>query len=481
MSSTAKTLTIVDLIRETADAQPDHPAVVASDEAGTSTMTYRDLVRRVDEVMRAMEGDWLEPYQRWGVKGENSPEFIIRALAVMDSNLCLVPIAEDYSRQALEKLIQRCRLHGILECNNGAVIHRFEGAGDVDNQGDVAFRQMEPAFIRFTSGTTNQRKGVVIGRQAVIDRVEAGNRGLAIGPQDRVLWLLPMAHHFLVSILLYLRHGATILLPPDGEADEIIEFANDQRATVVYASPDHYQQLLEAAGPSRVNFPDSVRLALSTSMGLSEVLASDFARTFGVHLTQALGIIEVGLPVVNLKHAVTKPLALGQVQPDYTVTLKTHDADEITRLGSDSGVGEVCIQGPGLFDAYLSPWIPASEILGDDGFRTGDLGYFDEDQDLYLLGRRQNRINIGGRKFFCEEVEAVLNSHEAIRESRVHSERLDGVSRVVADIVPANGSLPGAEALREFCFGKLNRYKVPTRFVEVQALEKTPTGKIRRW
>ncbi|MEM6602327.1 MAG: fatty acid--CoA ligase family protein, partial [Verrucomicrobiota bacterium] len=279
-------------------------------------------------------------------------------------------------------------------------------------------------------------------------------------------------------ILLYLRHGATILLPAGEAAEEVIRFADRQQATVIYASPDHYQHLLETG---QGELPASLRLSLSTSMGLSEALVNDFARRFNVHLTQALGIIEVGLPVVNLNQAVSKPLALGQVQPDFTVTLQTHEGDEISRLGSDSGVGEVCIQGPGLFDAYLSPWIPATEVISEEGFRTGDLGYFDEDHDLYLLGRRQNRINIGGRKFFCEEVEAVLNGYADIRESRVRSEKVNGVVAIVADVVTSNGESLDTEALQQFCQSKLTRYKIPVRFSKVEQLDKTATGKIRRW
>ncbi len=493
MSGSSPTnVTIVDQIRATALSQPEHPAVIQSGPDGSDqTVTYAELMHQVDAARAALVEQGWQPYDRCGVKGGNSIRFIVQALAVMDAHYCLVPIAEDYDAAALATFVARCKLHGMIDCATEsstapASVTSFPAPGAVDEQDDQAFRGLQPAFIRFTSGTTNQRKGVVIGRQSVMERVQAANRGLTIGPDDRILWMLPMAHHFVVSILLYLRYGATILLPNGTQADAVIRLAEQAEATIIYASPDHYQHLLDAGSG---NLLPTVRLALSTSMGLSEALVHDFASRFQVHLTQALGIIEVGLPVVNLKHAVTKPLSLGQVQPDYTVKLKTNGEDELSRLGSDSGVGEVCISGPGLFDAYLSPWIPASDVIAAEGFRTGDLGYFDEDRDLYLLGRRQNRINIGGRKFFCEEVEGVLNTYPGIRESRVRSEKVDGAAQVVADIVPVTGQRGQADAageldvdeLQAFCQAKLNRYKVPVLFLSVNELEKTPTGKIRRW
>src|SRR5262249_61074161 len=86
---------------------------------------------------------------------------------------------------------------------------------------------------------------------------------------------------------------------------------------------------------------------------------------------------------------------------------------------SPDKTGEICIRGPGLFDAYLDPWTPAHRILEPDGFRTGDQGWFDADGELFLVGRRANRINMAGMKFFSEEVEAVLDAHPAVRRSRV--------------------------------------------------------------
>ncbi|MEM6885364.1 MAG: AMP-binding protein, partial [Verrucomicrobiota bacterium] len=217
--------TIVDRIREMARSQPGHTALVQSLPDGhTESVTYEQLMVQVDQATGALSA-CLQDYDRCGVHGGNSVEFIVQALAVLNSRWCLVPIAEDYDTEALESFVSRCKLHGLIDCGADIAFRSFENPGAVDDQEDAAFRAMEPSFIRFTSGTTNQRKGVVIGRQSVLDRVEAGNRGLQIGPEDRILWLLPMAHHFVVSILLYLRHGATILLPAGENTAEVIRFA----------------------------------------------------------------------------------------------------------------------------------------------------------------------------------------------------------------------------------------------------------------
>ena len=88
---------------------------------------------------------------------------------------------------------------------------------------------------------------MILGHAAILARLAAANRGLGIGPGDRILWLLPMAHHFVVSILLYLRYGATILLPAGSLARPILELAARERATVLYASPYHMNLLAKDA------------------------------------------------------------------------------------------------------------------------------------------------------------------------------------------------------------------------------------------
>ena len=74
-----------------------------------------------------------------------------------------------------------------------------------------------------------------------------------------------------------------------------------------------------------------------------------------------------------------------------------------------------------MLDAYLDPWLSAREMLEPDGFRTGDQGWFDADGNLYLVGRRANRISMAGMKFFAEEVEEVLDAHPRAREPRLRA------------------------------------------------------------
>src|SRR5262249_49873171 len=152
------------------------------------------------------------------------------------------------------------QLHRLVVEDGGTACRPWRGALREESE----FRALDPAYLRFTSGTTSERKGVVLSHARIAERLVAANQALAVGPGDRVLWLLPMAHHFVVSILLYLRFGATILLPASSLARPVLEFAARERATVTYASPFHYSLLAKDASGIGLD----PRLAISTAEGL---------------------------------------------------------------------------------------------------------------------------------------------------------------------------------------------------------------------
>ena len=262
-------------------------------------------------------------------------------------------------------------------------------------------------------------------------------------------------------------------------AGPVLQLANSQNATIFYASPYHYDLLSKDRSDLMLK---SVRIAISTASGINIKVSEAFHQRMNIPLSQALGVIEMGLPVINLARPLEKPLSLGQVLSSYEVWLRGDDGEPVKESSPDN-TGEVCIRGSGSFDAYLNPWVPARDVMYPDGFCTGDQGYFDKDGDVFLLGRRHNRINMAGMKFFCEEVEAVIDQFAGVKESRVSGKAHQRVGEIpVAEIVaidPENP--PKIDELTRFCQKHLAMHKVPVTFTIVQDLPHTPTGKIQRW
>ena len=485
--------TALEAIRAHAARTPDHPAVVSDGGAeGFDVLGYAALVASVERRSAELRSGGVEAGERVGLVAKQGVGFIENALAILDAGACLVPIPDGTAGAALRDAARESYLHALVHVRPGRPgeseapdseldfeLERCEPPPPPDGCDESAFRALGPAYLRFTSGTTSQRKGVILGHATILDRLENANHSLGIAPEDRILWLLPMAHHFVVSILLYLRFGATLLLPKSSLARDVLRFANEQRASVFYASPYHYHLLSKDESGAMLG---DLRLAISTADGLRAEIAERFRSRFAHPLVQALGIIEVGLPVLNAKSAATKPTALGRPSEGYDVWLRDEEGKRIETGSSPEHTGEICIRGSGLVDAYLSPWMLGHEFLEPDGFRTGDQGWFDEDGDLHLVGRRVNRINMAGMKFFAEEVEAAIEAHPGVAQCRVFAKEHAHLGEIPAvEWVPADpADPPERPSLLAHCRERLPAYKIPREWIQCDALATTATGKLQR-
>ncbi len=387
---------------------------------------------------------------------------MVLALGIIRAGKCLVPLASELSPRERERVIR--------ETGVGAIVQASGEVREVPVDADLGFDEqalaaLNPIFIRFSSGTTGTSKGIVLSHESLLARVTAANRGLGIQPTDRIVWILPMAHHFAVSIMLYLLHGATTIIENSHLAEDVLSAGVQHSGTVLYGAPFHHA-LLAAEGSGRA-WP-ALRLAVSTAATLPLATAQAFDQRYGVPLSQGLGIIEVGLPLLNLRRPREKPLSVGQPLPDYAAEVR--------------GEGELFLRGPGMFDAYLHPWRPQSEVLQEGWFRTGDLAQVDEDGDLQLLGRSHSVINVAGLKCFPEEIEAVLCEVPEVLRARVTGKPNPRFGAVpVAEIVPRDpANPPKISALAAYCRGALARYKVPIEFKLVESVPLTPSGKIQR-
>ena len=392
----------------------------------------------------------------------NGVAHVVLALAIVRAGKCLVPLASELALPERERILRETRV--------GAVVDAAGSVREVPVTTDPGFDEEElaalnPAFIRFSSGTTGTSKGVVISHETLLARLVAANRGLGITAADRIVWTLPMAHHFAVSIMLYLYAGATTIIVNSHLAADLLSAGRRHGGTMLYGAPFHHALL--AAEPSGLPWP-ALRLAVSVAAGLPLKTARFFEERFGVPLTQGLGIIEVGLPLLNLHAAREKPGSVGRPLPDFRAEVRAR--------------GEVFVWGPGMFDAYLCPWRRREEVLDDGWFRTGDLAEVDADGDFTLLGRSHSVINVGGLKCFPEEIEAVLNEFPGVAAARVYGKANARFGAVpVAEIEAADPTQPPAPArLAAHCRQRLAAYKVPVQFSVVARIARTASGKIRR-
>lgn len=446
-------MNIVERLFDAADRQAI--ALVCDEEE----ISYGQLIDRADAAAREIARTQAK---RVALDCPNGVAHVVLALAIVRAGRCLVPLASELAPCERERVVRETGVGAIVDATGA--IREVAVSADADfDEGKLG--ALNPAFIRFSSGTTGTSKGVVISHERLLERVTAANRGLRIGREDRIVWILPMAHHFAVSIMLYLLNGATTVIVNSHLAEDVLAAGRRRGGTVLYGAPYHHALL--AAEGSGLPWPD-LRLAVSTAAALPLATALAFDARYGVPLSQGLGVIEIGLPLLNLISAREKPGSVGRPQPDFRAEVREND--------------ELFLKGPGMFDAYLRPWTPSALVLADGWFRTGDLARIDEDGDIHLLGRSHSVINVAGMKCFPEEIELVLAQAPGVKAVRVSGrENARFGAAPVAEIELSDPAHPPKiSALAAYCRKALASYKVPIDYRFVEKIPRTASGKIQR-
>lgn len=475
-------MNIFDTIKQETDAVRDKTAVIDGDES----ITYGNLISSAELLAGSLRQKGVSRLHKVGLLCDDSIDYIIASLAILSLSSAIVPVSPEQSPDEIETVIDRIDVDYILaepRLRPGGYGDTLPSKGlfkkefmivrrTVRERPKSEYFRMNPAFIRFSSGTTGTRKGVVLSHEAIIERTDAADKGLRVTAKDNVLWVLSMSFHFVVTILLFLRRGATIILCGRRFPESLIQGIKQHHGTFIYASPFHYSLLSRSDALTREDL-EEVRVAVSTAMKLSEQVYEDFFSKFGFELTEAYGIIEVGLPFVRPSGGRDKRGSVGKPLPDFEIKLDSKDKD---------GVGEIRIKGKGMLDAYYSPWQNRDDILVDGWFKTGDLGRIDRDGFLFIVGREKEVINFVGMKVFPQEVEEALNRHPCVKESLVYgiSHPVYGQLPMAKIVLNEGNDRPDLNDLRRFCYQHLAQYKVPKDFEFVDSLPKTASGKIKR-
>ncbi len=477
-------MNIFETIKKETAGYGDKPAVIEGDQS----ISYRELIDAAENLASRLKNNRIKPGNRIALLCNDSIDYIIISLAILAAKAAVVPVSSSLSWDETDAVLDRIDVNCLIfdkPSYSGPdaepLFSGFNGGGEFFLLNRKAkdllpeeYYALNPAFIRFSSGTTGASKGVLLSHESIIERTDAADMALRMTPEDVVIWVLSMSYHFVVTILLFLRRASTIVLCGNDFPESFVENIKNRKGTFTYASPFHYH-LLSNSGDIPSDIFSGVRIAVSTAMKLPQSTAGEFYDKFGLELSEAYGIIEVGLPFINLSGNPAKRGSAGKVLPDYDIKIENRDKN---------GVGELHVKGKGMFDAYFSPWQSRKEAINEGWFNTGDLGRIDEDGFLYIFGRDKNVINFAGMKIFPEDVESVLNRHPAVKESLVY-----GLPH------PRYGELPCAKVvfkeetspdfdtneIRRYCYPLLASYKVPKEINPVKTLEKTASGKIKRW
>ena len=451
--------------------------------------TYGALLNQVEETAAVLTSFGIRAGDRVALRCPDSAAHIVLSLALLKTGAVQIPVSFTLPGVEVRNICEQVSADALISTSplpDGwqamTEMSQFSYAGDemllqkftITSQVAPGLSELNPAFIRFTSGTTAGSKGVIISHESVLARTDSANAGLQISSDDTVLWVLAMAYHFVVTILLFLRKGAAIAICESPAALSMPQLLGAEKITLLYMSPFHYHLMCESSAFNAAMLEHS-RLAVTTAMPMDRELAERFHAKFNIRPRQAYGIIEAGLPCIDLDEKDFRPGVVGRPLPSCEVRIKEPD---------ENGVGTIMLRSPGMFDGYLCPFRRRGEVCENGFFNTGDLGVIDGSGQLIIAGRSKHIINFAGMKIFPYEVEEMLRSFPAVEDVSVYpvKDALYG-EKPQADIVfkaDAGNHDELLDELRKFCYANLAPYQVPKGFNICDKLEHTASGKLLR-
>lgn len=327
--------------------------------------------------------------------------------------------------------------------------------------------------LMFTSGTSGQPKPAALTYANHFYSAVASALRIGTLPDDRWLCCMPLYHVGGLAILLRCALYGTCVVLQDGFEVARVNAAFDRdQVTLVSLVPTMLYRLIEA----RNTPPTALRMALIGGAAATPALVQA-AQTAGFPVVTTYGLTETGSQVATQTPARTliKPGSVGRAIPFTEIQIE----DDRGNRQPAGAIGEIVVRGPTVMRGYYQHDSATAHTLRDGALHTGDLGYVDEDGDLWLVQRRSDLIVSGGENVYPAEVEAALQTHPAVRAACVVGTAHAEWGQQVAAMIVAEGDVTPDE-LKAYLRDRLAGYKVPRIFKFADALPLTGSGKIAR-
>jgi acyl-CoA synthetase (AMP-forming)/AMP-acid ligase II len=409
---------------------------------------------------------------------------------VLEHSDCkLVFVSPDWADRVRTMLQQLPRAVALVVADPDALAVPGEPTGEAPAEAPAAPapRATDMALLMYTSGTTGRPKGVMLTHANLVANARSIAREHALGPDDRVLAVLPLYHinAFAVTMLAPLASGGSLAMPPRFSAARFWAQAAERQCTWLNVVPTIISYLLEAAAAAAeaVPVPRRLRLCRSASAALPPEHLLAFERRFGIGVIETMGLTETVAPCFSnpLEPSARKVGAVGRASG---CEARVVDA-ALTPL-PDGSTGEIVIRGPQVMAGYYKqPEATAAAFTPDGWLRSGDLGHRDADGFFFVTGRIKELIIKGGENIAPREIDEVLLRHPAVLEAAAVGvpDRHYG-QEIMACIVRRDGDVRSDDEVRAdlqaFCNEHLGRYKTPSVWRFVRELPRGPSGKVQR-
>ena len=474
--------------------------IVAELDDGT-TVTYSEFFNKVEKIAAMLVKLGLKPDERVVVQVNKSITAVELYLGVVLAGGIFIPLNTAYTASELEYFLSDAT-PTILVCDpekehllepiatQEKVKHLLtlsqEGTGSlmelVNNESTgfagVARSIDDLASIIYTSGTTGRSKGAMLSHGNLSSNAATLTEVWRFKKHDKLIHSLPIfhVHGLFVAINVTLMVGSSMIFHNNFDVDEILQ--DMKQATVLMGVPTFYVRLLEQSGLS-IFASQNMRLFISGSAPMLAETHKHWNHKTGHSIIERYGMSETNMNTSNPYDGDRRAGTVGFPLPNIEVII----TDDSTGVSLATGeVGSIEVRGPNVFKGYWKmPEKTAEELRNSGFFITGDLGSFDEDGYLSIVGRSKDLVISGGYNIYPKELELLIDEIEGVNESAVIGlPDPDFGERVVAVIVKKLNADINSQDILDYIQPKLAKFKQPKIIYFIDELPRNTMGKVQK-
>jgi long-chain acyl-CoA synthetase len=346
-------------------------------------------------------------------------------------------------------------------------------------------RPEDLALLQFTGGTTGLPKAAMLTHANLTAAISIYDAWGAMPEtrlhegNERIIMVLPLFHIFALGTIMTraVRCGFTLILKPRWDTEDVLNTIDRAKPASFFGVPTMYRAMASHPRAKTVDF-SPLRYCASGGAPLPAELKEEWQNLTGVELLEGWGMTETA-PAGTANLPNTGRIASAGV-PLPGIEMEIRSLDDPHKKMPAGERGEMCIKGPNVFQGYYKQPEATGEAFIDGFFRTGDIGYFDEDGFLYIVDRKKDMILSGGFNVYPRNIEEAIYEHPGVEEVIVIGipDSYRGESAKAFITLRPGASPFTLDELRGFLDDKLARYELPSAVEFRDVLPKTAVGKL---
>lgn len=497
-----KTESLTDLLLQSFPTHADKTAIKFMRDSRIETeMSYADLAADSGRAANVFLAMGVARGDRVILSLDKSLFFVVAYLALLRIGAITVPLNPGFKDRETEYLLNDADASLVIcgpqqedvvrRIDPGIQIHTVDtetSYQDLDHFREVPetppsanIEPEDPGLIIYTSGTTGDPKGAVLTQSNLAHDARNIIDIWEIDESDVLCHALPLyhVHGLCFALQTMLIAGSRVLMldgfSPQGVVEQLTEQDGDYVCSVFMAVPQMYTALMNHIGARQLDFS---HMRLWTS-GSAPLRVSDFHRVkqvFGMEPVEREGMSETGMNFSNPLRGEKKPGTIGLPLPRLEARIVDPDTFRDVIPGHE---GELWLRGPSITPGYWRNPEETAKAFVDGWFRSGDLGKVDEEGYYYITDRLKHIIISGGENISPKEIQGIINQAEGVIESAVAGipDEKWG-EKVVAAVVPVEGSRITGDDIKSLCRKHLHDWKCPKDILLVEELPRNTMGKV---